>query len=221
MDKKPISEAKLEANRRNAQLSTGPKTEAGKSASSQNSRTHGLTALTVPILARDRARFKQFTERVIEHYEATDPIEKDLVDRMLLARWHAAVAERMLSGYVDIAECPDLPEPKRLTERYRNRRLAAAMIKDAGQNAFAKILRYKESSNRDAARAQAILIEYQHPSPRRKPSEPRDETKPTLAQFGNPPNPYHRKLYRSLIRAAQRPTGRFKVPPQPPLRLSS
>ena len=72
-----------------------------------------------------------------------------------------------------------------------------------------------------AARAREESIEYQHPRPRRKQSEPRDETKPTLAQFGKSPNPYHRKLYRSLIRAAQRPTGRFKVPPQPPLRLSS
>ena len=40
----PCSEAKLEANRKNAQLSTGPKTPEGKDKSRVNSLTHGLCA---------------------------------------------------------------------------------------------------------------------------------------------------------------------------------
>ena len=39
---KPISQRKLEANRRNAQLSTGPKTEEGKAASSRNAWKTGM-----------------------------------------------------------------------------------------------------------------------------------------------------------------------------------
>ncbi|HZQ53175.1 MAG TPA: hypothetical protein VFB14_13315, partial [Bryobacteraceae bacterium] len=38
----PISEAKLAANRANAEKSTGPKSEEGKSRSSRNSFKHGL-----------------------------------------------------------------------------------------------------------------------------------------------------------------------------------
>ena len=37
----------IEANRRNAQNSTGPRTEAGKQRSSRNAVRHGLTAETV------------------------------------------------------------------------------------------------------------------------------------------------------------------------------
>ena len=36
--------AQIEANRRNALKSTGPRTSAGKAASSRNARTHGMTA---------------------------------------------------------------------------------------------------------------------------------------------------------------------------------
>ena len=39
---KPISAIQLEANRRNAQLSTGPRTREGKAVSSQNNFKHGF-----------------------------------------------------------------------------------------------------------------------------------------------------------------------------------
>ncbi len=45
----PISEARLQANRQNAQKSTGPSTEAGKSRSRGNALTHGLTATVVDL----------------------------------------------------------------------------------------------------------------------------------------------------------------------------
>ena len=48
-----VSEAKLEANRRNAQKSTGPRTEAGKKRSSLNAVTHGLRAETLVLLDED------------------------------------------------------------------------------------------------------------------------------------------------------------------------
>jgi hypothetical protein len=44
--------AQIEANRRNARKSTGPKTAAGKAASSRNALTHGLTASIADVEVR-------------------------------------------------------------------------------------------------------------------------------------------------------------------------
>jgi hypothetical protein len=48
-----ISEAKLEANRRNSQMSCGPKTESGKSRSKLNAVKHGMRAATLVLLDED------------------------------------------------------------------------------------------------------------------------------------------------------------------------
>ena len=50
-----VSEARREANRRNAQLSTGPRTEAGKDRSRRNALTHGLSAEVVRLPEDDAA----------------------------------------------------------------------------------------------------------------------------------------------------------------------
>ena len=51
-----VSAAKLEANRRNAQKSTGPRTEAGKECSKLNAVTHGLRAETLVLRTKIRRR---------------------------------------------------------------------------------------------------------------------------------------------------------------------
>ena len=48
-----VSEAKLEANRRNSLKSCGPRTEAGKSRSKLNAVKHGLRAATLVLLDED------------------------------------------------------------------------------------------------------------------------------------------------------------------------
>jgi len=56
------SAAKIEANRKNAKLSTGPKTAEGKMKSSSNSLTHGLTSSPETIFATQPAEAERYTE---------------------------------------------------------------------------------------------------------------------------------------------------------------
>jgi hypothetical protein len=49
----------IEANRRNAQKSTGPRTEAGRAASAQNSRKHGCYAGQVLLEGQDQELYDQ------------------------------------------------------------------------------------------------------------------------------------------------------------------
>ena len=64
----PASEAQISANRRNAALSTGPKTQEGKDRSRLNALKHGLTAESVPMSTEDAAlvddRFRDIQEEL-------------------------------------------------------------------------------------------------------------------------------------------------------------
>ena len=58
------SEARQSANAANAQLSTGPRTAEGKARSSQNARTHGLTASQLFIPAESREEFDKLHDEL-------------------------------------------------------------------------------------------------------------------------------------------------------------
>jgi hypothetical protein len=66
-----MSAASQIANAANAQLSTGPRTGKGKHQSSQNTRTHGLSAQHSVISEEDHAAFHQLREQL--HAETNTP----------------------------------------------------------------------------------------------------------------------------------------------------
>ena len=72
----------IEANRRNALKSTGPKTEAGKQASRCNGVRHGLTAETVIDALEDADDYKAFEAAIIADYDAQSAVERELVLRL-------------------------------------------------------------------------------------------------------------------------------------------
>ena len=71
----------IEANRRNALRSTGPKTDDGKQNASQNAVRHGLTAETVIAPLEDPEDYKAFEQAVTADYEAETAVERELVLR--------------------------------------------------------------------------------------------------------------------------------------------
>jgi hypothetical protein len=76
------SARKIRANRRNARSSTGPRTDAGKTASSRNALTHGgLSSGLEPILkgpfAEDPEEYRQTMERRISSFGPRDQAELD------------------------------------------------------------------------------------------------------------------------------------------------
>ena len=91
----------IEANRRNARLSTGPITEDGKRRSRQNALRHGLTAETVITTLENAEDYAAFEMAVTADYDAQTAVERELVLRLASLLWRlrrASAIEAALRG---------------------------------------------------------------------------------------------------------------------------
>ena len=70
-----VSERRIEANRKNAQRSTGPRTSAGRARSSMNALRHGITGQVSIATVEDRAAHDKFIQEIIDRLRPEDPLE--------------------------------------------------------------------------------------------------------------------------------------------------
>jgi hypothetical protein len=92
----------IEANRRNALKSTGPRTEAGKEVSRRNAVRHGLTAETVIGVLEDAEDYKVFEAAITADYDAQSAVERELVLRLASILWRLRRATKMETGLFEI-----------------------------------------------------------------------------------------------------------------------
>jgi hypothetical protein len=92
----------IEANRRNALRSAGPKTEAGKEVSRRNAVRHGLTAETVIGALEDAEDYKAFEAAVMADYDAQSAVERELVLRLASLLWRLRRATTVETGLFEI-----------------------------------------------------------------------------------------------------------------------
>jgi hypothetical protein len=100
---KPISQKKLEANRRNAQQSTGPRTEEGQRNSSMNAVKHGLLAqgvITRGDYREDPIEYLELLEFLRKQHKVKGPVEESEVEQMALQRWRKKRAVRFEVGTI-------------------------------------------------------------------------------------------------------------------------
>jgi hypothetical protein len=92
----------IEANRRNALKSTGPRTEAGKQTSRCNAVRHGLTAETVIGALEDAEDYNAFEAAIIADYDAQSAVERELVLRLASILWRLRRATTVETGLFEI-----------------------------------------------------------------------------------------------------------------------
>jgi len=81
------TEAQIRANQRNAQKSTGPRTNESKAAVSQNAVQHGLSARQDIIISESQADFNIYRDRMLAELAPVSPMESMLAERIVSLSW--------------------------------------------------------------------------------------------------------------------------------------
>ncbi len=116
VDPPVISEAKLQANRANAQLSTGPKSPETKAKTSLNAVKTGLTGRTVLLPSDDAAEYERHIQAFADQYSPVGPREADLVQSIADTFWRlkripCLESALFAQGYLEFADSFDEYDP--------------------------------------------------------------------------------------------------------------
>src|SRR5580658_2361518 len=111
------SEKQIDANRRNALLSTGATTQAGHNHSRMNALRHGLTGQVTTMTEEDRAAHDQFSNALIKDLAPDGAMEIQLAQRVATDSWRlnriSAIEDNLFAlGQLQNAgqACPDVPQ---------------------------------------------------------------------------------------------------------------
>jgi hypothetical protein len=170
------SQRKIEANRRNARKSTGPRTPAGKSRVSRNALKHGIFSkklLTKDVAGgEDPREYLQLQAAIYEQYRPVGRFEEMLVDWIASFTWRLSRVPRCERGQIDRA----LANHRFVAEQGRAQVLDSAemsaphnpeddvifddlLLPSNGE--LDKLLRYEESISKQRDRAIAELEKLQ------------------------------------------------------------
>ena len=95
------TEARILANRLNAQKSTGPNTPQGKAVVSQNALKHGLSARHDVITTESQADFDLHRDALLAELDPIGPMESILADRIVSLSWRLKRADQIQNQTID------------------------------------------------------------------------------------------------------------------------
>ncbi len=140
------TEKQIDANRRNAQRSTGPNTPQGKAAAARNSTKHGLRSQDALLSDEDGEIFGHMQRELYYQLQPQGEVETFLLKRIAMGIWRL---QRMLRVEAALFEEPEtfyFDKGKGLAARFRSQTRG-------GGNIFATFLRYESMIDRSVYRA--------------------------------------------------------------------
>jgi len=162
------TQRQIEANRRNAQKSTGPTSVTGKAVSSMNSLKTGIHAESLVLPCENAADLEQLIDECHHHHHPTTPEARSFVDDLIYCEWtlrRLRVAETQMWQYQNENRFSD-------PEKYPLGHSATSY-----SASFSKIQYRLDATRRARLRALQAL--------KQLPAEPGDA--PAPAQPSNPP----------------------------------
>ena len=156
------TQSQIDANRINAQKSTGPRTPEGKANSRRNGLLHGLTAKTCMLNDEDPAALTDLAERLGEKYNPQDIDEDFYVERMAKARCRYNRIMPLEAAIFNIRLTVDQAPKEVVAALSQEGQRAWAYLRDAnGGNALSKLARYETSLLREYDRSRQELEKLQ------------------------------------------------------------
>jgi hypothetical protein len=119
------SEAQIQANRSNAQKSTGPRTAEGKAVVGQNAVKHGLCARQAVIAGEDLGEYEFYRDQMLGELAPEGAMESVLAQRAVGLAWRLQRAERLQNEAFDALYAEDTTGPfARLAQSLRSKEQA-------------------------------------------------------------------------------------------------
>ena len=144
-----ISKRKLEANRRNAQKSSGPVSSSGKATVSQNAVRHGLAGQFRVLDYESQEQFDNFLNQLMQDEKPVGLAEIELVQKMAEHTWLAKRALRLQDSMIHVHE------------RTPERKAAGEVEVSVQKEGLELYLRYHTTHDRAYQRASKELRERQ------------------------------------------------------------
>ena len=143
------SQLQIEANRRNAQLSTGPKTPQGRCTSCMNALKHGLTAQQIVLFDEVAEDFEKFFSEIVTALDPKDAIESQLAERTAICAWRLRRSYRIeVALFENVRKDWGTPSAARTTQIER-----LFVRVTAHEDQLSKLSRYEASHERSLQRA--------------------------------------------------------------------
>jgi len=125
------TEKQIAANKKNAQLSTGPRTKKGKAIASQNSLKHGLLAKTNVIHTESKAEFELHRDQMLACLKPVGPMESILAQRIITLSWRLKRSDNLQAATINTMDAENASNPlanltKSFLARSMNRTTPAA-----------------------------------------------------------------------------------------------
>jgi hypothetical protein len=186
----PATQAQIDANRRNARLSSGPKTEVGKNRSRANALKHGLTGAGVVLHEEDAAEVERLARAFQDELKPPGEAGQVLVRRMatLAVRMErsveqeAAALSRRVRDALDRFEAPEGVDAEE-AERLRAEAGGIALFDPSREAALAR--KYEAAAERGFFRALKEIRQLKKEPGRSQVTTEAAQVRASLAQLGS------------------------------------
>ena len=157
---KKVSQKQIDANRRNAKKSTGPKTKEGKAKSAMNSMKYGIYSDKFLIKGEKKEDFDEYSNSYINWLNPNNPVLFDIVSQIIASGWFA---KRYMIVESTIINTKPVEEKKESKENNKSQPIVISWLDSPElEEKYEAFDEYKKNAPENLQEKQKYLNDYNH-----------------------------------------------------------